>query len=95
MLAAVQRTVTALDPPERDAALVALAEYVACVLDGLHGGLLDAMVGQTAPQLLKVLQELEGRSVRRAGRVAAGPVRRNKVAQLRAVHQADKRRHAG
>jgi hypothetical protein len=42
------------------------------------------MIGQTAPQLLKVLQELDARALKR--QAAARSARPNRVSQLRAAH---------
>lgn len=82
--AAVDVTIAAIAPPEADAAVVALARKMASAIDGMHGGQLGLMIGQTAPQLLKVLQELEARSVKR--RAAERSSRPSRVAQIRAAH---------
>ena len=81
---AVGVTIAALGPPDADAAVVALARKMAGAIDGMKGDQLAAMIGQTAPQLLKVLQELEVRAARR--RAASRSQRPNGVARLRAAH---------
>ena len=92
---AVEETIGALGCPPSDAAVVALARTVAATIDGMEGGQRGMMLGQTAPLLLKVLQELEDRSRKRRARPGAG--RASKVAQLRAAHAASpaKRKRAG
>lgn len=93
--AAVDTTIAALAPPDADAAVVALARKMADAIDGMEGEKLALMIGQTAPQLLKVLQELEARSAKR--RSAARSSRPSGVAKLRAAHAASpaKRKRAG
>ena len=92
---AVDETIAALGPPKSDAAVVALARKMASAIDGMAGDQLGLMIGQTAPQLLKVLQELEARSVRRKAASRSG--RPNGVAKLRAAHAQSpaKRKRAG
>lgn len=92
---AVEVTIEALACPKADAAVVALARAVAATIDGMEGGQRGMMLGQTAPLLLKVLQELEDRSRKRRSKPGGG--RPNKVAQLRAAHaqSAAKRKRAG
>jgi phage tail tape-measure protein len=94
---ALTRTVVALDPPESDAALVCLGEVIAETIDGMAIGQRGMMLGQTAPLLLKVLQELEERSRKR--RAPEKPVQRpNKVRDIRsaaAQAQAARRKRAG
>lgn len=92
---AVDSTIAALSPPDADAAVVALARKMAAVLDGMEGERLALMIGQTAPQLLKVLQELEARAAKR--RAAQRPPRPNPVAKIRSAHAASpaKRKRAG
>jgi hypothetical protein len=93
--AAVDATIAAIGPPDADAAVVALARKMATVIDGMDGERLSLMIGQTAPQLLKVLQELELRSAKR--RSASRSRRPNRVANLRAAHAQSpaKRKRAG
>jgi len=93
--AAVDETIAAIDPPAQDAAVVALARKMASAIDGMKGEQLGLMIGQTAPQLLKVLQELDARALKRKS--AARSARPNRVAQLRAAHASSpaKRKRAG
>jgi hypothetical protein len=84
MAAAVGATIAALAPPASDAAVVALARKMASAIDGMGSEQLAAMIGQTAPQLLRVLQELEARSAKR--RSAERAARPSPVSQLRAAH---------
>lgn len=95
MVPAVEVTIAALGCPDSDAAVVALARTIAATIDGMQGGQRGMMLGQTAPLLLKTLQELEDRSRKRRARSATG--RPSKVAQLRAAHAASpgQRRRAG
>lgn len=81
---AVDKTIAALEPPDADAAVVALARKMAGAIDGMKGDQLALMIGQTAPQLLKVLQELEARAAKR--RATARSQRPNAVSKLRAAH---------
>ena len=92
---AVEETIAAIDPPKADAAVAALARKMASAIDGMHGDQLGLMIGQTAPQLLKVLQELEARAAKR--RAAQRSSRPNGVAKIRAAHAASpaKRKRAG
>lgn len=95
LAAAVDVSIAALAPPEADAAVVALARKMAATIDGMEGERLALMIGQTAPQLLKVLQELELRAAkRRAGQRSARP---NRVSVIRAAHAASpaKKKRAG
>lgn len=93
--AAVDKTIGALEPPDADAAVVALARKMAAAIDGMKGDQLALMIGQTAPQLLKVLQELEVRAAKR--RAVSRSARPNGVAKLRAAHANSpaKRKRAG
>lgn len=84
LTAAVDETIAAIDPPRSDAAVMALARKMASAIDGMEGQQLALMIGQTAPQLLKVLQELETRSDKRKSAARSG--RPNRVAGLRAAH---------
>jgi hypothetical protein len=95
LAAAVDVSIAAIGPPAADAAVVALARKMASTIDGMEGERLALMIGQTAPQLLKVLQELEARAAkRRAGQRSARP---NRVAQIRAAHSQSpaKKKRAG
>jgi len=70
---ALAETVAALGPPEADAALVRLTAVVASSIDHMSPAVRDAMLGQTAPLLLRCLVELDKRAARRqqgAGRGA-------------------------
>jgi hypothetical protein len=82
--AAVERTIKAVSPPASDAAVVALARKMATTIDEMSGAQAAAMIGQTAPQLLKVLQELDTRAEKRRSLARQG--RPNKVSALRAAH---------
>ena len=95
IVVAVESTIAAIGPPEADAALVALTRKMAAVMDGMGDAQLAQMAGQTAPQLLKLLQELESRAAGR--RAAQRPARPSGVAKVRAAHAASpaKRKRAG
>lgn len=82
--AAVDRTIAAIDPPAADAAVVALARKMAETIDDMKGEKLALMIGQTAPQLLKLLQELDARAAKR--RAAQRSQRPGRVAGIRAAH---------
>jgi hypothetical protein len=82
---ALARTVAAIGPPESDAALVRLAEIVAGAIDGMSAAERRAMLGQTAPLVLKVLAELEDRRRRREGPPVAPRVE-NPVDAMRRAH---------
>lgn len=88
MAPALAETVAALDPPESDAALVRLAEVTAEAIDAMPVEVKAAMLGQTGPMLLKLLQELETRHQRRR---KPGSDRTSRLAQLRAANAAGKR----
>lgn len=92
---AVDVTIAALAPPAADTALVALTRKMAETIDGMEGEKLALMIGQTAPQLLKLLQELEARAAKR--RAAQRSQRPGAVAKIRAAHAASpaKRKRAG
>jgi hypothetical protein len=62
---ALERTIAAVDPPDSDAALIALLRMLAGTLDRMSPAELRAMAGQTAPQLHRGLVELEARAARR------------------------------
>lgn len=83
---AFDETIAALDPPPADAAVVALAQTMARAIDRMTPEQIGMMIGQTAPQLLKILQELESRAVKRRAPVKSS--RPTRVAQLRGAHAA-------
>jgi hypothetical protein len=83
---AVERTLAAVDPPESDAALVALARALAGSLDRMSQDERRAMLGQTVPQLLKVLVEIERRATVRR------PAEPPRVSQLDLLRAARRRR---
>jgi hypothetical protein len=95
MAVAVDETIGALGCPASDAAVVALARTVAATIDGMQAGQRGMMLGQTAPLLLKVLQELEDRSRKRRAGSRRG--RANPVADMRTAHAtaASKRKRTG
>ena len=80
---ALEATVAAVGPPESDAALVALARVLAATLDRMTRAERAAMLGQTAPQLLRVLVELEARAARR--RTPAPRAQASQLDRLRAA----------
>ena len=84
--AAVDETIDALGCPKSDSAMVAAVRLVADTIDDMPAGQRGMMLGQTMPLLLKGLQELEARSVKRRSGQRGG--RPSKVAQLRAAHAA-------
>jgi hypothetical protein len=86
ILPALARTIAAVDPPETDAALIALLQLLAGTLDRMSRDELRAMLGQTAPQLHRGLVELETRAAKR--RKPAARSRGSALDQLRAAHQA-------
>lgn len=87
---AVRDTIAAIDCPQSDAAVAALALVTAQTIDEMPVGTKGMMLGQTGPLLLRLLQELEGRADKR--RQKQGPGRGNRVAQLRAAHATTKAR---
>lgn len=89
---AVEETIAALGCPPSDAAVVALARTTAATLDSMQPGQRGMMLGQTAPLLLKLLQELEQRAAKRRSGARGG--RPNGVSQLRAAHAATKAKRA-
>ncbi len=95
ILPAVEVTIGALDCPAQDAAVVALARTVAVTIDEMDDDQRGMMLGQTAPLLLKLLQELEDRSRRR--RSSSGGRKANPVQVMRSAHvtAASKRKRAG
>lgn len=74
-------TLAAIDPPESDRGLVALARVLAKTLDRMSPAERSAMLGQTAPQLFRCLESLEKRY--QARRVPAAEVE-NPIAAMRA-----------
>src|SRR5258708_12083249 len=70
---ALAETVAAIGPPEADAALVRLTAVVASSIDHMAPAVRDVMLGQTAPLLLKLLQELDKRAMRRQQPGKGGP----------------------
>jgi len=87
---ALDRAIEALGPPETDAALVALARILARTVDRMSNAERAAMIGQTAPQVLRVLVELEKRAQQRRGPERARTV--NPVRDMRKAHAASARR---
>lgn len=88
---AVDRMVEAIDPPESDAAVVALARILAKTVDRMSDAERAVMIGQTAPQVLRVLKELDDRARRRA---AASPQQgaSNPVREMRRAYAARRAR---
>jgi hypothetical protein len=78
---AIERMVAATDPPDSDAPLLALARVIARTVDRMTDAERAAMLGQTGPLVLKVLQELETRDRRR--RAPARPRAVNPVHSMR------------
>jgi hypothetical protein len=83
LLPALERTLAAVDLPASDDALVALARAVAGSLDRMTRDQRVTMIGQTSPQLLRVLVELDKRVARRAKPVSREP---SALDRLRTVH---------
>jgi hypothetical protein len=83
LLPALERTLAAVDLPVSDDALVALARAVAGSLDRMTRDQRVTMIGQTSPQLLRVLVELDKRVARRAKPVSREP---SALDRLRTVH---------
>ena len=82
---ALDRAVEAIGPPATDDALVALAHILAKTVDRMSDNERAAMIGQTAPTVLKVLVELERRAeVRRSRETADRPP--SKLDALRESH---------
>lgn len=88
---ALDRAIEAIDPPPTDAALVALARILAHTVDRMTDDERASMLGQTAPQVLRVLVELDKRAQQRRG-----PARQdhpeNPVRAMRKAHAASMRR---
>jgi hypothetical protein len=72
--------------PESYAALVALVRILAHSVDRMSNQERAAMLGQTAPQVLRVLQELEKRAQARRGSDAGKAP--NPVQEMRRAHAA-------
>ena len=85
LMPAVEATITAISPPDSDAALVGLARVLAHAVDRMGNAERAAMLGQTAPQLLRVLVELHKRAEVRA-KAAGKPVPDNPIEKLRRAH---------
>jgi hypothetical protein len=80
---AIDRAIAAVGPPADDDGLVALARLLAKTLDRMTNAERTAMLGQTAPQLLRVLVELDKRAARRHKPVRREP---NQLDRLREAH---------
>ena len=72
---AVEQTVKALNAPDSDAALVALARRQAATVDAMPDGVAVAMLPQHSGQLLKTLAELQARAAKRGQAADARPSR--------------------
>lgn len=86
----VEQTIAALGPPESDAGLVALARVLANAVDRMSNAERAAMLGQTTPQLLRVLVELEKRAAARRGPAARKTD--NPIQAMRRAHAAGRAR---
>lgn len=90
LLGAVKLTVAALAVPDEDLALVRAAEVVAVTIDEMPPGTRTAMLPQHVGQLVRCLNELEARAVKRRAPVpapaAAGAAPVNPLTELRRVH---------
>jgi hypothetical protein len=83
---ALEQMVKASDPPASDAPLIALARCLAKTVDRMSDAERAAMLGQTGPLILKVLQELETRD--RLHRAPERPTAPNPVRKMREAHAA-------
>lgn len=84
LTSALDRAVAALNPPESDAAVVALAHVLARSIDRMSDAERASMLGQTVPPLLRTLVELERRAeMRRTASPRRGP---SKLDALREAH---------
>jgi hypothetical protein len=72
---ALERVVGAIDPPASDEALVALARTLARTIDRMTDDQRAVMAGQTCPQMLRILVELELRAAKRRRPPARQPSR--------------------
>lgn len=84
----LELAIAATDPPDADAGLVALARILARALDRMSDAERRAMLGQTSPQLLRVLVELDRRAQRRGSRPAEPE---SGLERLRASHASRRR----
>jgi hypothetical protein len=66
----LERALADLDPPEADQGLVSLARVLGNAVDRMSNAERAAMMGQTAPVLLRVFVELEKRHQARKGPAA-------------------------
>lgn len=82
----VEATIAAIEAPASDAGLVSLARVLANAIDRMSNAERAALMGQTSPQLFRVLEALEKRHQARKG-PAAGQAE-NPVQQLRRAHAA-------
>jgi hypothetical protein len=80
---AVEQMVAALDAPPADAPLIALARQLAAAIDDMPPAVRDAMLPQHAGPLLKVLDALEARAVKRRPDVPARPSRLDELRMAR------------
>ncbi len=80
---ALERVVEAIDPPPSDDALVALARVLGRTIDRMTDDQRAVMAGQTAPQMLRILIELEQRASKRRRPPEKVPSR---LDELRKVH---------
>jgi hypothetical protein len=78
---ALERVVEAIDPPDSDDALVALARVLARTIDRMTDDQRAVMAGQTAPQMLRILIELEQRAAKRRKPPARQPSALDKLRQ--------------
>jgi len=85
---ALDRAIAATEPPDADAPLVALAMTLAGTLDRMSRAERRAMLGQTAPQLLRGLVELDRRAARRVKPVKRPPSRLDEMRSARAASDA-------
>ena len=92
LLPALERTIAAVDPPADDDALIALARAIAGSLDRMTRDQRVVMIGQTSPQLLRVLVELDKRASRRAKPVKRAP---SQLDRLREAHARSTRPRVG
>lgn len=81
---ALERTIEAIGPPATDDALVALARILAHSIDKMTGDERVRLMGQTAPQVIKVLAEIETRAAKRRKPADGPPSRLDQLRQARA-----------
>jgi hypothetical protein len=89
----VERTIAAINAPEFDAGLIALARVLAHAIDRMSPNERATMLGQTAPQLFRVLNELERRA--QARRDPAAGQAENPVDQMRRANAARRAKPQG